>query len=952
MANDEENANLKDEAAAPDANKDSEEQSRKSGQTSKTGSSDDVEMQKKVWGYQNRGCTDIIFLIAYFAHWGVFFSIVMALSDNANPSKLYRPRDFRGDFCGIENKWGPPIGDFNRDQTNYPSMVFMMNISGTVEDIAKSLVCSDSMVSHVEQSNALTTDQMDEYRCGCCLTPCGICGEAGSASGTVAGVQSQMAGFTGAADAAQVFLTSGPSAGAFQKIWEQVEKYFVQVCVSDCNVLSSVPTNPRTYVYSPAGDVKWKPAWDELTKQGGLLNSVVSSFTFSALPESMCQEDPKYCVGFPGIEFTDLQEGYCAFSFGEDITAALGDSVSSAAAVDPTAANSQDESSDDGFSIVGEVMSGILQSFDSLAVCAAASFVLGIGFLVLLRFLAGIIVWGSILFLWALLISSGVIALVRCRQCANTTLSSTASAVQTQYAQNSLEYNATLETDYQQDDGSDYRGFQYLTRTGRLCQDWDAFVPHNHTFTVSNYPNAGLESNYCRNPTGAQFIWCLTNETSTRWAYCNPLGTGILSGECPNGYAVADENYRTAYMWVGIVFLCLAVVYFFGICCLCKTIKLAIIVIKAASQFIIETPYIMIVPSLQILLGVLWCGCWSLLAAVQITAINPDMLPSDTGYASYAWAGGVDGDAGNCTDTWPKGGTYREDLHVDCTNSGLCWRCYPPRYKFDSGFAVLFFSFLWNNALLIATGQLIFAGTVFYWFFTHDSHRLIGSRLRPAIYNTFRFHFGSACFGSLIIATVQFARAVLFYIEKQVELQNPGAGNPRLQALIKLVFRVLKCVLWCFERLLKFICKQAYIQIAIEGKNFCGGAFAAFYNLLNNAATFGVIYPLAYIIQLLGMVFITFVSAVAAYNIIYAMEPNINIIGPLMLATCVGWMIGTLIMQAFSFTIETMIQCNIRAQDNKWISAEYVPNLFDAIIEKKNDKAEGDEKAKRTTETE
>ena len=67
---------------------------------------------------------------------------------------------------------------------------------------------------------------------------------------------------------------------------------------------------------------------------------------------------------------------------------------------------------------------------------------------------------------------------------------------------------------------SDYCGTIATTVNGRTCQRWDSQSPHQHTRTTANYPDAGLEANYCRNPDGEPRTWCYTTDPDERWELC------------------------------------------------------------------------------------------------------------------------------------------------------------------------------------------------------------------------------------------------------------------------------------------------------------------------------------------------------------------------------------------------------------------------------------------------
>lgn len=55
--------------------------------------------------------------------------------------------------------------------------------------------------------------------------------------------------------------------------------------------------------------------------------------------------------------------------------------------------------------------------------------------------------------------------------------------------------------------GTDYRGYQSNTSEGIPCLNWDDTSTNSQLF-----PDAGLDSNYCRNP-GTQFEkpWCFVD---------------------------------------------------------------------------------------------------------------------------------------------------------------------------------------------------------------------------------------------------------------------------------------------------------------------------------------------------------------------------------------------------------------------------------------------------------
>uniref|UniRef100_A0A3B1ILP4 Choline transporter-like protein n=1 Tax=Astyanax mexicanus TaxID=7994 RepID=A0A3B1ILP4_ASTMX len=131
--------------------------------------------------------------------------------------------------------------------------------------------------------------------------------------------------------------------------------------------------------------------------------------------------------------------------------------------------------------------------------------------------------------------------------------------------------------------------------------------------------------------------------------------------------------------------------------------------------------------------------------------------------------------------------------------------------------------FLWLVNFTIALEQCTIAGAFasYYW-----AKRKPGDIPPCPVFSSFaRYHTGSLAFGSLILAFVQLIRIVLEYLDHKLKAHN---------AVARFLLCCLKCCFWCLERFIRFMNRNAYIMIAIYGKNFCTSAREAFFLLMRN----------------------------------------------------------------------------------------------------------------------
>ena len=152
------------------------------------------------------------------------------------------------------------------------------------------------------------------------------------------------------------------------------------------------------------------------------------------------------------------------------------------------------------------------------------------------------------------------------------------------------------------------------------------------------------------------------------------------------------------------------------------------------------------------------------------------------------------------------------------------------------------------------------AGGVGTWYFTEDNSWPVAR----ACFRTFRYHLGSIAFGSCIIATVQLARVIMAYIDSQTRhLQDKNI-------LLKILMRIVHCILWCFEKCIKYLTKNAYIFIAIKGTSFCGAALDVFYCLKENLGQMAIVAGIATYLMLIGKV------VICCVGIIYVLDADIR----------------------------------------------------------------------------
>ncbi|XP_072800803.1 choline transporter-like protein 4 isoform X2 [Vicugna pacos] len=259
----------------------------------------------------------------------------------------------------------------------------------------------------------------------------------------------------------------------------------------------------------------------------------------------------------------------------------------------------------------------------------------------------------------------------------------------------------------------------------------------------------------------------------------------------------------------------------------------------------------------------------------------------------------------------------------------------------------------WTINWVLAFGQCVLAGAFasFYWAF-HKPRDIPTFPLSAAFIRTLRYHTGSLAFGALILTLVQIARVILEYIDHKLR----GAQNP----MARCILCCFKCCLWCLEKFIKFLNRNAYIMIAIYGKNFCVSAKNAFMLLMRNIIRVVVLDKVTDLLLFFGKLLV--VGGVGVLSFFFFTgriqglgkdfeNPHLNYYWlPIMTSIMGAYVIASGFFSVFGMCVDTLFLCfleDLERNDGSMDRPYYMSKSLLKILGKKNAAPQGDKKRKK-----
>ncbi|XP_040588163.1 choline transporter-like protein 4 [Mesocricetus auratus] len=368
-----------------------------------------------------------------------------------------------------------------------------------------------------------------------------------------------------------------------------------------------------------------------------------------------------------------------------------------------------------------------------------------------------------------------------------------------------------------------------------------------------------------------------------------------------------------------------------------QRIRIAIALLKEASRTVGHMMSTMFYPLVTFVLLVICIGYWALMALYLATSGQPQYVY----WVSDARAPGCENVPVNKSCD-PMASINYSCPGLKCVFQGYTSTGAAQRSLFNLQiYGVL--GLFWTVNWVLALGQCVLAGAFasFYWAY-HKPQDIPTFPLSSAFIRTLRYHTGSLAFGALILTLVQIARIILEYIDHKLR----GSQNPVARCIIC----CFKCCLWCLEKFIKFLNRNAYIMIAIYGKNFCVSAKNAFMLLMRNVVRVVVLDKVTDLLLFFGKLLV--VGGVGVLSFFFFSgrikglgkdfeNPQLNYYWlPIMTSIMGAYVIASGFFSVFGMCVDTLFLCfleDLERNDGSQERPYYMPKALLKILGKKNE---------------
>ena len=345
-----------------------------------------------------------------------------------------------------------------------------------------------------------------------------------------------------------------------------------------------------------------------------------------------------------------------------------------------------------------------------------------------------------------------------------------------------------------------------------------------------------------------------------------------------------DSTYYNTYTALFWVFLVLAIIWLIFVIAMCNKIRLAVALIQVTAKYLNNVCCIVFVPFLFFIIVIIWIVYWISLSIFL-----------------YA------------TGEFDEGSKVIANFNWDA------------KIRYSWWFHL--FALFYMTAVISAYASFIYSSSACIWYFTSEK----GTEphpIRASFRRGIRYHFGSLAFGSLIIAIVRLIMVWLEVVKRRVESTST---NKTQSKCFKCIISCLQCCMGCVGKIMEFVNKHAYIQIALKGDSFCTAAWEGFGLIVRNLGRFTVLTAIGTVFTVIGTIFISVASGVIGYFIItkvsYFSDELNSCVLPVVVFIIIGLILGLVTMNIFGTSGDALMHSFLLDEELNKGQAKAFPEL-------------------------
>lgn len=250
--------------------------------------------------------------------------------------------------------------------------------------------------------------------------------------------------------------------------------------------------------------------------------------------------------------------------------------------------------------------------------------------------------------------------------------------------------------------------------------------------------------------------------------------------------------------------------------------------------------------------------------------------------------------------------------------------------------------YIWIATLIHALNEYTIIVSACTWYFSRkdipDDDGIPGdSDIWKGFWWSYRYNFGSLCFGSAVLTVVTIVKDAIAYMGDA--LVAGTAGNP----ITVCIMCCINCCMECFDRCVRFLTQSAYIYMALSGDSFCTSAVHAFLVVIKNAAKFSFVNSLAGFFMFMAKFSIAILTTLSCYGILKAWPSNFSgtdtnegFVLPLIGIFILSYVICAMFIGIFDVSSNTILMCYIWdleiAKGGKELDPAHVPATLAKFI--------------------